>query len=127
MPLLLDTQIIIWIEQDRDRIPEAIKQEIALSRETYFSAVSVWEMAIKMKTGKLVLKQTLSLFIENFKQGYKALYMPISLSHIYKTLELPLHHNDPFDRLLIAQALTEDMPIISSDSKFDAYPVKRIW
>ncbi len=127
MALLLDTQIIIWIEQDRDRIPEPIKREIALSKANYFSAVSVWELAIKIKTGKLVLKHPLPLFIENFIEGYKVMYLPISLSHIYKTFELPLHHNDPFDRLIMAQALAENMPVISSDAKFDAYPVTRIW
>jgi PIN domain nuclease of toxin-antitoxin system len=127
MALLLDTQVIIWIEENPQKISVAAKEKIFSEPEIYFSKASVWEMAIKIKTEKLVLKQFLSAFIKNFQNDYHFEILDILLSHIYQTQELALHHRDPFDRLIIAQAIAENIPIVSSDSVFDAYPVKRIW
>ena len=84
-------------------------------------------MAIKVKTGKLNISQPLPTFIHNFQRDYKFNLLDISLSHIFELLQLPLHHSDPFDRLLIARSITENLPIISSDVAFDAYGVTRIW
>ncbi len=127
MALLLDTQIIIWIEENPQKIPAAVKEKIFSESEVYFSKTSVWEMAIKIKTGKLVLKQFLPDFITNFRQDYYFKILDISLFHIYQTEELPLYHRDPFDRLLISQAMVQNLPIVSNDPFFDSYPVKRIW
>lgn len=115
MALLLDTQIIIWIEEDASKIPAHIKTIILRETEGYFSKVSVWEMAIKLKTGKLSLTQPLEIFIENFQRDYNFFPLDISLKHIYYTQQLPFHNRDPFDRLLIAQSLTENMQIVSAD------------
>ena len=93
----------------------------------YISQISVWELAIKVKTGKLDLDQALSVFIESFLNSFDAELLDISLPHIYQTQQLPLHHRDPFDRLLIAQANIEQIPIVSSDEWFDQYEVQRIW
>src|SRR6266487_1019464 len=115
MALLLDTQIIIWIEESPEKISIATKEKIFSDTEVYFSKASVWEMAIKLKTGKFTLKQPLPVFIRNFEHDYHFQILDISLSHIYQTQELPLHHRDPFDRLLAAQSLVENISIISSD------------
>ncbi len=84
-------------------------------------------MAIKQSIGKLALARPLDIFVSGAlsKNGFAAL--AIELNHIYRTASLPLHHRDPFDRLLIAQALVEQLPIISNDKAFDAYDVERIW
>lgn len=127
MALLLDTQIIIWIEESPQKIPDTIKEKISLESEVYFSKASVWEMAIKIKIEKLILKQQLALFITNFQHDYNFRLLDITLAHIYQTDKLELLHKDPFDRLLIAQSIVEKISIISSDTAFDAYGIHRIW
>ncbi len=127
MALLLDTQIIIWLEENPANIANEVRDQILAETTAYFSKASVWEMAIKIKTGKLSLKQPLDLFIDNFQIDYKFKLLDISLQHIYQTQQLPLHHRDPFDRLLIAQSIIENIAVISSDVIFDAYGIRRIW
>jgi len=127
MALLLDTQVLIWLEETPERIPEQVRDWIFTEPIVYISQVSVWELAIKIKTGKLSLKQSLQTFVVNFLIGYNYKLLNIQLSHIYQTERLPLHHKDPFDRLIIAQSMFENMEIVSSDEIFDAYGVKRIW
>ncbi len=127
MALLLDTQIIIWLEENPANIANEVRDQILAETTAYFSKASVWEMAIKIKTGKLSLKQPLDLFIDNFHIDYKFKLLDISLQHIYQTQQLPLHHRDPFDRLLIAQSIIENIAVISSDVIFDAYGIRRIW
>ena len=127
MALLLDTQIIIWLEEDPTKIPDLIKTLITQELKVYFSKVSVWEMAIKLKTKKLSLMLPLETFIDNFQRDYDFFLLDISLNHVYHTQHLPYHHRDPFDRLLIAQSLVDNIQIISSDSIFDKYDVKRLW
>ncbi|MBA4138939.1 MAG: type II toxin-antitoxin system VapC family toxin [Segetibacter sp.] len=127
MALLLDTQIIIWLEENPANIANEVRDQILAETTAYFSKASVWEMAIKIKTGKLSLKQPLDLFIDNFQIDYKFKLLDISLQHIYQTQQLPLHHRDPFDRLLIAQSIIENIAVISSDGIFDAYGIRRIW
>jgi len=127
MALLIDTQILIWLEENPEQIPEKVKDRIFTEPVIYLSQVSVWELAIKIKTRKLILKQPLQTFITNFLTGYRFEILNIQLDHIYQTEQLELHHKDPFDRLIISQALVENIEIISSDEIFDAYGVKRIW
>ena len=127
MALLLDTQIIIWIEESPAKISTVAKSHIFSGELAYFSAASVWEIAIKIKTGKLSLQQPLDVFVANLYNGHRLLLLDISLPHIYYTQQLPLHHRDPFDRLLIAQSLTENIPVVTSDMIFDTYGVNRIW
>ena len=127
MALLLDTQIIIWLEEDAIKIPDTIKTMILQEPKVYFSMISVWEMAIKLKTEKLKLMQPLETFIENFQRDYNFFPINISLQHIYYTQQLPFHHRDPFDRLIIAQSLLENIQMVSSDSIFDEYGVNRLW
>lgn len=127
MALLLDTQIIIWLEENPKRISDSASKKIASEKGLIISAASIWELAIKLKTGKLSLNQALPLFIQNFQVGYGVKLYPITLNHIYETQELPLHHRDPFDRLLIAQALIEDIPVASSDAVWDLYGLNRVW
>ncbi len=127
MALLLYTEIIIWLQQNPADIANVVRDQILAETTAYFSKASVWEMAIKIKTGKLSLKQPLDLFIDNFQIDYKFKLLDISLQHIYQTQQLPLHHRDPFDRLLIAQSIIENIAVISSDVIFDAYGIRRIW
>ena len=92
----------------------------------YLSIASLWEIAIKLKLGKLSLQreyETIGPAIE----ASDILILPIAFADTVQTRHLPLHHRDPFDRILIAQGINNSLPIISTDLKFDAYPVQRIW
>lgn len=127
MQILLDTQVLIWLEENPSNIPSKTRDLIFKTPDIYFSDVSVWEMAIKIKTEKLILNQPLKNFIDNLIKDYQFKILPISTDHIFKTQELTFHHKDPFDRLLIAQSICENLHIISSDGIFDKYLENRIW
>lgn len=127
MFLLLDTQIVLWLERQDARLSEKALENIFTESNLLVSKASIWEIAIKAKTGKLDLDQPVEKFVQSFLGSYKAQVLDISLSHIYQTQLLPLHHRDPFDRLLIAQAVVEQIAIVSSDKVFDQYGVNRIF
>lgn len=127
MPVILDTQIIIWLEESPEKIPDAVKQIILKESLVYISAASVWEMAIKIKTGKLYIKMPLRKFIDNVQKDYHFELLNITLEHIYEVERLPLHHKDPFDRLLIAQSMIENIAVTTSDEIFDKYSINVIW
>lgn len=127
MAIILDTQILIWLEHDPERIPHHVKTEILQEPLLYLSKASVWEMAIKIKTGKLFLNQPLETFVENFVTDYSCELLNINLQHIYHTQNLPFYHRDPFDRLIISQSLVEDIPIVSADAVFKEYGLINLW
>ncbi len=125
---LLDTHTFIWWVDDSPKLSLRAKEIIAdMNNDCYFSLVSSWEIAIKCSINKMRLSLPVEKYIpqnmasNNFKQ------LPISFRHVSKVEILPLHHRDPFDRLLVAQAMTEQMVFISADTAFDRYEVKRIW
>jgi PIN domain nuclease of toxin-antitoxin system len=89
--------------------------------------VSIWEMQIKLSLGKLQFRTALSELVDDEINRNRIELLPLSLSHIYGLSNLPNHHRDPFDRILIAQSMEEDLQILSIDEKFDAYGVKRLW
>ncbi len=91
------------------------------------SIASIWEMQIKIQLGKLKLNSTLPDLIETQERINNLQVLPIELAHIWGLTNLPNHHRDPFDRLLIAQAMIEQFPIVSIDSLFDSYPIQRLW
>ena len=100
---------------------------IASESLVFMSLVSIWEMAIKIKIDKLKLTVSLQKAVQNFQTNYDFQLLNVALSHVYQTEQLPLHHRDPFDRLLIAQSIVEDVDIVSSDEIFDMYNIKRMW
>lgn len=97
------------------------------TNEKLLSTASVWEMAIKHSNSKLSFGQPFKVFIDQQLNLNSIELLNINLDHIDIVATLPLHHRDPFDRLLIAQAIVEQIPILSADSAFDAYPIGRPW
>ena len=91
------------------------------------SPVCFWEIAIKVKLGKLAVPEPFRDFITKELTANDILILPITVEHAAKTLDFPFHHRDPFDRMLAAQALIENWPIVSSDDILDSYGVTRIW
>ena len=127
MALLLDTHILIWLENSPSNISDEVRNRISSDPAVFISSASIWEMAIKFKTEKLSLKIPLQRFVNNVLADYQFKLLEVSLDHIYNTENLPLYHRDPFDRIIISQALFNNVQIVSSDKVFDAYGIKRIW
>jgi PIN domain nuclease of toxin-antitoxin system len=128
MRLLLDTHILIWWSSNSERLSENVHNLITDANNTIiFSIASVWEMQIKLQRSKLTIELPLPELIETQKQTNGLQILPIELSHIYTLDGLPNHHRDPFDRILVAQAIFEKIPLLSIDVIFDAYPINRIW
>jgi PIN domain nuclease of toxin-antitoxin system len=128
MKVLIDSHTFIWaLLHDHRLTPRAKQVLVSGENELYFSLVSLWEIAIKMKTGKLRTLGSSVAYIREEMNSYSMQLLPIRYEHILQMEALPVHHSDPFDRLLIAQAITESLPILTHDDKFPLYPVKVIW
>lgn len=128
MKILVDTQALIWFAEDNRRLSEAARAVIEDgNNEVYYSAASIWEMAIKISIGKLRFKSALDDSFKRLLQKNWFEFLAIDFSHAARVATLPVHHSDPFDRLLIAQAMIEGMRPVSNDSTWDAYGVQRIW
>ncbi|PAX49850.1 type II toxin-antitoxin system VapC family toxin [Brunnivagina elsteri] len=128
MNVLLDTHTLIWFSISPSRLSEKIINLLSdADNNLFLSIASVWEIQTKYQLGKLNLDLPLPELIETQKQTNGLQILPIELSHIYTLDSLPNHHRDPFDRILIAQAIFEKMPLLSIDGIFDAYPINKIW
>lgn len=128
MRLLLDTHTFIWFVTDSLKLSLTVKKLIEdENNEKLLSTASVWEMAIKHSSGKLNFGQPFRVFIEQQTSLNSIDLLIINLDHINVVATLSLHHRDPFDRLLIAQARVELIPILSADSAFNSYPIQRLW
>lgn len=121
MRILLDTHIALWALIDSPRLPRKARDLILDAENTiYFSAASVWEIAIKHRLARGDMPVSGSEARKLLKEaGY--IELPITSSHAAATEELPLHHSDPFDRILVAQAVSEPMRLLTHDSKLPAY------
>ncbi len=128
MKLLLDTHALIWFIGGDEKLSERAK-EAFLNRDNmlFFSKVSLWEMTIKISLEKLVLAEHWITKIENEMVSNGIQWLEIEIGHCATLTNLAFHHRDPFDRLLISQAISESMSIVSIDRKFDHYPVDIIW
>ena len=128
MRLLLDTHTFIWYVLNIQRLNDKVRNLIDDDDNgILLSTASIWEMAIKQSTGKLSFSLPFELFITQQLSLNKFNLLNIKINHIAVVATLPLHHRDPFDRLLIAQAMVEQIPVLSADSAFDAYSIGRIW
>ena len=128
MRVLLDTHAFIWWANDDPSLSLSAKRVIEdRSNEIFLSAITSWEMAIKSAIGKLLLAQPVSSFIDAQIAQYNFRPLTITHEHAYQVETMTMHHNDPFDRLLIAQALMEDLVILTRDSEFSQYGVKTLW
>jgi len=128
MKYLLDTHVLLWWIKDSDRLSTIARELIENGRnELFWSAASSWEIAIKYELGKLPLLEQPFEFIERELKENRIDSLPISNQHTYVAARLPNHHQDPFDRILIAQSQLENLPLISIDKFFKNYDVKIVW
>jgi len=125
---LLDTHAFVWLDAEPHKLSATVSQLIEdKTNLLYLSVASVWEMQIKSQMGKLKITATLSEIVGNQQIVNHIEILPILLPDVLALENLPLHHKDPFDRLLIAQAMRKEMPIISKDELLSVYDVMVIW
>jgi PIN domain nuclease of toxin-antitoxin system len=128
MKVLVDTHTFLWALLHDHRLSAKAKQVLRSDEhELVFSLVSLWEIAIKMKKGKLNAIGSSVAYIRDEMNAYSMELLPLRYEHVLQLEALPAHHSDPFDRLLIAQAIHESLPILTHDEAFARYPVKVIW
>ena len=123
MRLLLDTHVVLWWQTDDRRLGRQARQAIATADIVWVSAVSGWEASIKAAQGRLRLDEKFRILIAI--DGFTEL--PVNLTHTERLLDLPPHHADPFDRLLVAQALAERATLVSHDRALEPYGAEMIW
>jgi len=128
MKALLDTHVFLWWITDDPRLSPRVREIIADgANELYLSAASGWEIAIKAKLGRLRLPDDPERFILKHLELNAIKTLPVQMIHALHVYKLPEHHRDPFDRLLIAQAQLEKVPILTADPQISRYEVEVIW
>lgn len=125
---LADSHALLWYAIDDPKLSHTAKAlMLDPANEILISPASYWEIAIKVSIGKLNLQQPYEDFTDACLNKYGFNILPIEPKHTAALITLPFHHKDPFDRVLVAQALVEQLPIIGNDSSMDAYGVTRLW
>ena len=128
MRVLLDTHVFLWWNLDDPQLSATARNIIGDGRnELFLSAASAWEIAIKTGKGRLTLPEPPARYVANRMTHYRILALPIQLSHALHVASLPLIHQDPFDRLLVAQSQLEDLPLLSADAEIAQYAVTVMW
>ena len=128
MRLLLDTHVLLWWHDQPARLTDTAYGAINdLGNDVFLSVVNGWEIQIKAQLGKLTLSKPLRVLLQEelTTNGFRLL--PVTIEHVYALDSFPLHHRDPFDRLLIAQAHQEGLTLVTHDPKLSAYPVSLLW
>ena len=127
MDILLDTHAAMWFFEGNPKMPILAREDICnLENMIYVSIASLWELAIKLNTGKLEFDGGLDGFMDAIDKNEFAL-LEVDPEHIKATMNLPLIHRDPFDRMIIAQAMVEDMAIMTIDENILKYDIESVW
>lgn len=127
MRILLDTHILLWWLDGHERLRPKVRKLLADGKnELLWSAASTWELAIKAQIGKVRLQESVASFVSRVMVSQNLTALPIHHLHSAATAELPMHHRDPFDRLLIAQADIEGVPLLTGDERMRDYDIERI-
>jgi PIN domain nuclease of toxin-antitoxin system len=127
MKIILDTHTFLWFINDSPELSNSAAELIESDVDLWISIASLWEILIKVNLNKLDLPDDYEKFIPHQIAINNIEILPVNLQHLIVLTKLPLHHRDPFDRLLIAQAIAEKVPIISIDKKINLYEVNRQW
>ncbi|NIA30811.1 MAG: PIN domain-containing protein [Actinobacteria bacterium] len=128
MNYLIDTHAFLWIVANDSKLSNKVKSLFLDSENLlHLSMASIWEMAVKISLKKLSVGEPLKDFLQMNLRGNDVEILNIKVAHIFLLENLPFYHRDPFDRMIISQSISENIPIISADKAFDFYPIKRIW
>ena len=128
MRILLDTHTFLQFIAGSSRLSNSAREVIENpDNDRLLSIASLWEMAIKISLGKLILAQPFQSLVPEQLNSNAIDILPITFQHVAVIATLPFHHRDPFDRILVAQSVVEAIPLVSADGAFDAYRITRIW
>lgn len=128
MRILLDTHAFLWTALGSPQLSEnATNLFLEDQNELYLSIASLWEMAIKSSLGKLTFQKPMESYVLDLLQENAIQLLPIDFRHVMRISSLPFHHRDPFDRLIVSQAIEEKIALLSCDVVFDAYGIDRLW
>jgi PIN domain nuclease of toxin-antitoxin system len=128
MRAILDTHTFLWFITGDPRLSRSAERLIEDARyDVLLSVASIWEIAIKVATGRLSLPLPINTLLPQQIAENEITIFPIEVEHALEVAGLPLYHRDPFDRMLVAQALTEQLPILSADATLDQYGIQRVW
>ena len=126
MNILLDTHTLLWALTDESRLSERVRKLLP-NAQTWLSVASLWEILIKAQIGKMPLPQPTGPFVMAKLRLNGVQILPVKADHVLRIESLPIHHSDPFDRMLIAQGIEEKLPLVTADRIFARYPVEVIW
>ena len=126
MKILLDTHTFLWGLSDETKLSERVRRLLP-SAESWLSVASLWEILIKSQSGKLPLPQPVGPYVMSKLKFNGVKLLPVTAEHVLRIESLPMHHRDPFDRMLIAQSLEEELPLVTSDAIFQRYGMNLIW
>ena len=128
MNLILDSHAFLWFVGNAPKLSVAAREAIEdPSNRKWVSIASLWEITIKVSIGKLNVAEPIAPFLSRELQNNKFIALDITFDHLAELSNLPLHHRDPFDRLIVSQAVGSSMSIVSADGALDAYGISRIW
>lgn len=127
MKAILDTHAFLWALAGDTRMSPRARDVFVGNTDLLLSIASIWEILIKVQCGKLYLPRPSAPYVFNKLAEHRINQLPINLDHLLTFEELPMHHRDPFDRMLIAQSIEEDFPVITGDPVFRKYPIRVIW
>lgn len=128
MRVLLDSHAVLWNEAGDERLPRAVRDLIEHpSTRLVLSVASIWELTLKALEGRLRLPEGPADYFEALVRDLRFEVLPVEQRHVAALSELPDIHDDPFDRMLVAQALVEDLELVSGDERIRRYPVRTLW
>lgn len=126
--MLLDTHTLLWFLNNDSRLPVSVRQKIEETELVFVSVISIWEIAIKINIGKLNIQTSFEAIKENMN-ALNIQELPVVFDDSLTYIGLPplKEHKDPFDRMIVAQAMRRSLILVSADKKLDAYPISRLW
>lgn len=126
MKILIDTHVLLWGLQNDAKLSARVRKLLPMA-DVWISVASLWEIITKVQAGKLELPRPIADYLRTKMRENGVSVLTITFDHVRRLEELPLHHRDPFDRVLIAQSLEENLPLVTADPVFDRYPIELIW
>lgn len=126
MKVLIDTHVFLWGLQDEAKLSRKVSSLLPVA-EVWISVASIWEIITKVQTGKLELPAPVGGYLTKKLSENGILLLQINFEHVKRLEGLPLHHRDPFDRMLVAQSIEERIPLVTADPLFTRYPIERVW
>jgi PIN domain nuclease of toxin-antitoxin system len=126
MKVLIDTHVFLWGIQDEARVSGRVRALLPVA-DVWISVASLWEIITKVQIGKFALPAPVGDYLADKLRMNGVSVLALNFDHVRRLEEIPLHHRDPFDRILIAQSLEEKLPLVSADPHFEKYPIQLIW